>query len=206
MFGILLAVNQKEYAVNMPNTKHPSTSLTLDPSSSSIRSIYAQLITQAMASSRAIPFVVLATIAVFAAASSAAALHSLPGKRVLLGRSSLGGSRAKKSSASKTSTKTAVPKNIDTAAAVEDHGTPARVGGSVYLCIANATSPVGQGCDDTSVQAYKSFMNDHMFMSNNLTFTCMIVTPVTVGVTVCAQGNFIHVEAVRSSVNTCINE
>jgi hypothetical protein len=159
-----------------------------------------------MASSRAIPFVVLATIAVFAAASSAAELHSLPGKRVLLGRSSLGGSRAKKSSASKTSTKTAVPKNIDTAAAVEDHGTPARVGGSVYLCIANATSPVGQGCDDTSVQAYKSFMNDHMFMSNNLTFTCMIVTPVTVGVTVCAQGNFIHVEAVRSSVNTCINE
>jgi len=67
---------------------------------------------------------------------------------------------------------------------VED-GTP---GGSAYLCIANATSPIGQGCDAASKQAYMSLMG--MLAGNTQNITCIQVMS-----GICVQSDFVSIQS-----------
>jgi len=75
---------------------------------------------------------------------------------------------------------------------VED-GTP---GGSAYLCIANATSPIGQGCDAASQQAYKGLMGK--YAANIQKTACVQVMG-----GICVLSDFVNIQAVRSCLSSC---
>lgn len=79
---------------------------------------------------------------------------------------------------------TVLPKTVET-------GTP---GGSAFLCLANATSAIGQGCDAASQQAYSSFLGKQIATNTN-SFMCIQVMN-----GVCVQSDFVSIQAVSELI------